>query len=252
MYDPVVPINVLLVREFYSNRDQKNQQEVYIRGRKIPCHYRDIEGVLCIPRLVEKNEYKELGEDYDNDDLDLDWVMRVIGRDGATWPSIPGRISKKLLNKEAWMWMKLVVCNLLPTRHETTLGVDHILLIYALMKAMTISLPGVMATAMNEDPTKSKKQLLPFPCSSPNGPKGMGSLNIRGMRFSMFQKRNNFSLMDCGKRKKIQLRILFYRLCLHWFHLQRLARASTVFEHQQQAVGDPEDEDGSDEDSFKE
>ncbi|MED6177194.1 hypothetical protein PIB30_095724, partial [Stylosanthes scabra] len=36
-------------------------------------------------------------------------------------------------------------------------------LIYALMKGLTISLPGIMVTAMNEDPTKSKKQLLPFP-----------------------------------------------------------------------------------------
>ncbi|MED6176329.1 hypothetical protein PIB30_087128 [Stylosanthes scabra] len=130
MYDPVVPINVSLVREFYANRDQKNQQEVYMRGRKIPCNYRDIKGVLRIPRLEGKNEFKEFGEDYNNDNLDLD---------------------------------ELVVCNLMPTRHETTLGVDHIMIICALMKGISISLPGIMVTAMNEDPTKSKKQLLPFP-----------------------------------------------------------------------------------------
>ncbi|MED6140704.1 hypothetical protein PIB30_095968 [Stylosanthes scabra] len=41
-----------------------------------------------------------------------------------------------------------------------------------------------------------------FPCSSPDGPKEPGSLHIQGMRFSMFQKCNNFSLMDCGKRKR--------------------------------------------------
>ncbi|MED6213269.1 hypothetical protein PIB30_091490 [Stylosanthes scabra] len=163
MCDPVVPINVSLVHELYANHNQKNQSEVYIRERKIPCYLRDIEGVLGVPRLERKSEHRKLGEDYDNDDLDLDRVMRVIGGDGATWPSIPGRISKKILNKEAWMWMKLVVCNIIPTRNGTTLGVDHILLIYALMKGMTISLPGVMTTAMNDDPTKSKRQLLPFP-----------------------------------------------------------------------------------------
>ncbi|MED6187808.1 hypothetical protein PIB30_080019 [Stylosanthes scabra] len=76
MCDPVVPINVSLVREFYANRDQKNQPEVYIRG--------DSEGVLGVPRLEGKSEHRVLGEDYDNDDLDLDEVMRVIGRDGAT------------------------------------------------------------------------------------------------------------------------------------------------------------------------
>ncbi|MED6126614.1 hypothetical protein PIB30_080097 [Stylosanthes scabra] len=160
MYDPAIPINVSLVREFYANRDQKNQPEVYIRGRKIPCHRREIEGVIGIPRLEGKSEHRELGDKYDIDDLDLDEVMQVIGKDGATWPSVPGRINKKILNKEAWMWMKLAVCNILLTRHETTLGVDHILLIYALMKGMMISLSEVM-----------------------------------GMRFSMSQKHNSFSPM---------------------------------------------------------
>ncbi|MED6172217.1 hypothetical protein PIB30_048005 [Stylosanthes scabra] len=163
MYDPVIPINMTLVREFYANRDQKNKREVYIRGRKIPYYLGDIEGVLHIPRFRGVSEHNAVGEKYDNDDLDMDEVMRVIGKDGATWPDVPGRVNKNILNKDAWMWMKLVVCNILPTRHETTLGVDHILLIYALMKGMTVSLPGVMVAAMNEDPTTSKRQLLPFP-----------------------------------------------------------------------------------------
>ncbi|MED6223045.1 hypothetical protein PIB30_070209 [Stylosanthes scabra] len=114
MYDPVVPINMTLAREFYANRDQKNQRE-------------------------------------------------VIGREGETWPEVPGRISNKTLNKDAWMRMKLIVCNIIPTKHETTLGADHILLIYTLMKGMTVSLPGVMVYAMNDDPTKYKRKQLPFP-----------------------------------------------------------------------------------------
>ncbi|MED6161349.1 hypothetical protein PIB30_059877 [Stylosanthes scabra] len=80
----------------------------------------------------------------------MDEVMQVIGRERETWLEVPGRISSKTLNKDAWMWMKLIVCNIMPTRHETTLG-------------MTVSLPGVMVSAMNEDPTKYKRQLLPIP-----------------------------------------------------------------------------------------
>ncbi|MED6114566.1 hypothetical protein PIB30_081518 [Stylosanthes scabra] len=93
----------------------------------------------------------------------MDEVMQVIGREGATWPEVPGRISSKTLNKDAWMWINLIVCNIMPTRDETTLGADHILLIYALMKGTIVSVPGVMVSAMNEDPTKYKRQLLPFP-----------------------------------------------------------------------------------------
>ncbi|MED6115113.1 hypothetical protein PIB30_087103 [Stylosanthes scabra] len=202
MYDPVVPINMTLVREFYANRDQKNQREVYIRGRKIPCFLGDIEIVLHISRLEGASEHKKVGEKYEKNKLDMDEVMQVIGREGETWPEVPGRISSKTLNKDAWMWMKLIMCNIMPTRHETTLGADHILFIYALMKGMTVSLPGVMVSAMNEDPTKYKRQLLPFPISSPNGPKKLGFLHIRGMRSLMSQKHNSSSPMAYLKRMK--------------------------------------------------
>ncbi|MED6187906.1 hypothetical protein PIB30_081037 [Stylosanthes scabra] len=163
MYNPVVPINMTLVCEFYANRDQKNQREVYMRGRMIPYFLRGIEKVLHIPRVEGASEHKKVGEKYDKNQLDMEEVMQVIGREGETWPEVPARISSKTLNKDAWMSMKLIVCNIMPTRHETTLGADHILLIYALMKGITVSLPGVMVSAMNEDPTKYKRQLLPFP-----------------------------------------------------------------------------------------
>ncbi|MED6165876.1 hypothetical protein PIB30_103801 [Stylosanthes scabra] len=116
MYDPVIPINMTLVRDFYANRNQKNQREVYMRGRKIPYFLGDIERVLHIPRLEGESEHKAVGEKYDNNKLDMDEVMLVISREGATWP-----------------------------------------------EGMTVSLPGVMVFAMNEDPTKYKRQLLPFP-----------------------------------------------------------------------------------------
>ncbi|MED6224237.1 hypothetical protein PIB30_082039 [Stylosanthes scabra] len=152
-----------LVREFYPNHNEKNQKEVYMRRRRIPCHFRDIEGVLHLTRLEGKSEHHQAGERYDKDDLDMNEVMRVIGREGATWPAVPGRLDKNLLNKDALMWMKLVVSNIMPTRHETTLGIDHVLLIYALMAEMSVLLPGIMVATMNEDPVKTKKQLLPFP-----------------------------------------------------------------------------------------
>ncbi|MED6115389.1 hypothetical protein PIB30_090019 [Stylosanthes scabra] len=137
MYDPVVAINMTLVR--------------------------DIERVLHIPRLEGTSEHKKLGEKYDKNELDMDEVIQVIGREEETWPEVPGRINSKTLNKDAWMLMKLIVCNIIPMRNETTLGADHILLIYALIKGITVSLPGVMVSAMNNDPTKYKRQLLPFP-----------------------------------------------------------------------------------------
>ncbi|MED6172075.1 hypothetical protein PIB30_046757 [Stylosanthes scabra] len=153
-----------LVREFYANRDERNHKEVYIRGRKIPCHVREIEGVLHLPRFEGNSELQQTGERYDKNELDMNEVMQVIGWEGTTWPTVPGRLDKNLLNKDAWMWMKLVVCNIMPTRHETTLGIDYILLIYALMTGMSVSLAGVMT------PSKSRISFYHSPCSSLNGP----------------------------------------------------------------------------------
>ncbi|MED6175523.1 hypothetical protein PIB30_079155, partial [Stylosanthes scabra] len=163
-----------------------------MRGKKIPCHLRDIEGVLHLSRLEGKSGHHQTGERYDNNKLDMNEVMQVIGREGATWPAVPGRLDKNLLNKDAWMWMKLVVSNIMPTRHETTLGIDHIMLIYALMARMLVSLPGIMVATMNEDPVKTKKQLLPFPCLSLNGPLLMRFPHIRGDKIFKVSKAQQF------------------------------------------------------------
>ncbi|MED6166419.1 hypothetical protein PIB30_109045, partial [Stylosanthes scabra] len=82
--------------------------------------------------------------------------------EGATWresprnPVIPTRPKKKILNYEAWMWLN-------PTRHDTTLSMEVVLLIYALMRVMPVFLASVMRCAMNADPTKSNTHLLIFP-----------------------------------------------------------------------------------------
>ncbi|MED6222175.1 hypothetical protein PIB30_061823 [Stylosanthes scabra] len=187
------------------------------------------------------------------------------------------------------MWMKLAVCNILPTRHETTLGVDHILLIYALMKGLTISLPGIMVTAMNEDPTKSKKQLLPFPMFITKWAEEAGVPTYQGDKIFNVPKAQQFypyglwkegreadedpipppmlapapPLATCtdipapSTRSSPQpSRKELIRALRHISQMEQIS-SPEVSKHQQQAAGDPEDEassdeGGSDEDSSKE
>ncbi|MED6128248.1 hypothetical protein PIB30_095802, partial [Stylosanthes scabra] len=136
---------------------------------KITCSMSTIEKTLGIPKFKGKCGYLEISEAYNNKTLNMDEVLQVIGKEGATWwedprnPVIPTRPKKKILNYEAWMWLKLVVCNINPTRHETTLSMEIVLLIYALMRDMPVCLASVMRYAMNADPTKTKTHLLIFP-----------------------------------------------------------------------------------------
>ncbi|MED6197934.1 hypothetical protein PIB30_061521 [Stylosanthes scabra] len=169
MYESSIPINLSWVREFYANRAKKDQREIFLRGKKMPCFVSTIEEVLNIPKFEEKCGYSEISVAYNKNELNMDDVLKVIGKEGATWwedphnPVIPARPKKKILNYEAWMWLKLIVCNINPTRHETTLSMEIVLLIYALMMDMLVSLPSVKIYAMNTNPTKSKNHLLLYP-----------------------------------------------------------------------------------------
>ncbi|MED6200188.1 hypothetical protein PIB30_082647 [Stylosanthes scabra] len=273
-----------LVWEFYANRNEKNQREVYMRGRKIPCHLRDIEGVLHLPRLEGKSELQQTGERYNKNEFDMNEVMQVIGREGTTWPAVPRRLDKNLLNKDAWMWMKLVVSNIMPTRHETTLGIDHVLLIYALMAGMSVSLPGVMVATMNDDPVKTKNQLLPFPmfitkwAAANKVPKAQQFFPYGKWKTNSEVERNpappapepapapmppqaartRAPTSSCGSSSQQSRDDLMLMLHpdLDISQLQQIS-SPEVSEQQQQAAsdsddGDSSDEDGSDEESFEE
>ncbi|MED6162675.1 hypothetical protein PIB30_072791 [Stylosanthes scabra] len=116
MYEPSIPINLSWVREFYANKTKKDQWEIFMRGRKITCFVSTIEKTLGIPKFRGKCGYSKISEAYNNETLNMDEVLRVIGKEGATWwesphnPVIPTRPKKKILNYEAWMWLKLVWC----------------------------------------------------------------------------------------------------------------------------------------------
>ncbi|MED6164768.1 hypothetical protein PIB30_093359 [Stylosanthes scabra] len=127
MYEPSIPINLSWVREFYANKTKKDQREIFIRGRKITCSVSTIEKTLGIPKFKGKCGYSKISEAYNNETLNMDEVLRVIGK------------------------------------HDTTLSMEVVLLIYALMRDMPACLASVMRCAMNADPTKSKTHLLIFP-----------------------------------------------------------------------------------------
>ncbi|MED6220534.1 hypothetical protein PIB30_045734 [Stylosanthes scabra] len=169
MYERSIPINLSWVWEFHANMAKKYQREIFLRGKNMPCFVSTIEKVLNIPKFERKCGYSEISIAYNKNKLNMDDVLKVIGKEGATWwedprtPVIPAKPKKKILNYEAWMWLKLIVCNINPTRHETTLSMEIVLLIYALMMDMPVSLPLVMTYAINTDPTKSKNHLLLYP-----------------------------------------------------------------------------------------
>ncbi|MED6111659.1 hypothetical protein PIB30_054308 [Stylosanthes scabra] len=71
-------------------------------GRNALSH--DILGVWQLPlsgAVDGVENWGVTGEAYDMNEQDMNEVVRVIGKDGATSPSVPGRLNKEILNKEA-------------------------------------------------------------------------------------------------------------------------------------------------------
>ncbi|MED6116929.1 hypothetical protein PIB30_104984, partial [Stylosanthes scabra] len=89
MYEPSIPINLSWLQEFYANKTKKDQREIFMRGRKITCSMSTIEKTLGIPKFRGNCGYSEISEDYNNETLNMDEVLRVIGKEGATWWESP-------------------------------------------------------------------------------------------------------------------------------------------------------------------
>ncbi|MED6149886.1 hypothetical protein PIB30_066924 [Stylosanthes scabra] len=85
MYEPSILINLSWVREFYANKTKKDQWEIFLGGRKITCSVSTIEKTLGIPKFRGKHGYSEISEAYNNKTLNMDEVLQVIGKEGATW-----------------------------------------------------------------------------------------------------------------------------------------------------------------------
>ncbi|MED6226016.1 hypothetical protein PIB30_099270, partial [Stylosanthes scabra] len=120
------------------------------------------------------------------------------------------RPKKKILNYEIWMWLKLIVCNINPTRHETTLSMETVLLIYALIMDMPVCLASVMSYAMNADPTKTKTHLLIFPMFITKWARENNVPRFPGDVILKIPKSQQFSPMGSGVRMMKKLHLPFH------------------------------------------
>ncbi|MED6213549.1 hypothetical protein PIB30_094464 [Stylosanthes scabra] len=139
MYNDLTPINLTLVREFYSNFSSANQRRVFLRGKQIPITEDALNAFLPVttppPSKVEDAYEKNL-------------VRKDIGA----------------LNTElAQGWQKMIVSNMQLLKHHTTFSMNMALLIYTLMEGGPIHLGRIINNSMYHATTGASDQRLPFP-----------------------------------------------------------------------------------------
>ncbi|MED6134002.1 hypothetical protein PIB30_033425 [Stylosanthes scabra] len=138
MYNDLVDINVTIVKEFYSNFSKSVQRTVYLRGTQINIDEESISSFLGIQDPIPKTQdtYEINKVRRATGDLNMNDVLATIATPRMTWDRYnpkSGRVDNEILKREARGWMKMMVCNLKPLRHETTYSWDTIMLFFTLM-----------------------------------------------------------------------------------------------------------------------
>ncbi|MED6203989.1 hypothetical protein PIB30_004996 [Stylosanthes scabra] len=99
-------------------------------------------------------------------DLNMNDVFATIATPGMTWDRYnpkSGRVDNGILKREARAWMKMMVCNLKPLRHETTYSWDTIMLLFTLMDGGSIHLGRIINKSMYDAAIGKRDQWLAFP-----------------------------------------------------------------------------------------
>ncbi|MED6223407.1 hypothetical protein PIB30_073671 [Stylosanthes scabra] len=155
MYNALEPINIILVRKFYSNFSSANQQTVFLRGKQIPITenaFNAFLGITTPPQSKEEDAYEKNLVRKNIGALDMGLVLPTIALPGMRWDSYKpksGRVDNAILTPQARGWQKMIVCNVQPLKHHTTFSMNMALLIYTLMEGGPIHLSRIVNNSIS-------------------------------------------------------------------------------------------------------
>ncbi|MED6187252.1 hypothetical protein PIB30_074668 [Stylosanthes scabra] len=171
MYNDLTPINLTLVREFYSYFSSANQRTVFLHGKQIPIIEDALNAFLPVttpPSSKAEDAFvKNLVRKYIGA-LKMELVLAIIAMLGMRWDSYKPksrRVDNAILTPQARGWQKMIVSNMQPLTHHTTFSMNMALLIYTLMEGGPIHHGCVINNSVYHATTGASDQRLPFPSS---------------------------------------------------------------------------------------
>ncbi|PON70375.1 hypothetical protein PanWU01x14_080440 [Parasponia andersonii] len=132
--DPIVP----LVREFYTNMTNPDDDTVYIRGVQVPLSVEAINTIFSLGDPID--EHSEFVEDITKPELVI--VLETVAIVGAEWNvSSQGAYTclRSSLNPPAKVWYHFLKSRLLPTTHGKTVSKEHVSLLYSMLTGKSIN-----------------------------------------------------------------------------------------------------------------
>lgn len=137
------PAMVSIVQEFYVNAKETEGHVVRVRGKEVSYAKAEINAYYKLSEMVGDDEFTE----YMQKDIDLSEVIKVLCRPGAEWKSKEHEafsFAHKELNRYGKAWYYFLCAKLMSTTQVTDVIHDRVVLLYAIVKGMTIDVGQVI------------------------------------------------------------------------------------------------------------
>lgn len=155
---PIVP----LVRKFYTNLLDFNQEMVFVQNVKVPFTAREINSIFGLKEVVD--EYVDFALEVTNEQLEV--VLTKVAIEGATWPISPqGAYTciRKELKLHAHIWYHFLTARLMPSTHGKTVAKNRVLLLYSTRTGISVNIGEIIIEEIKTCSAARKRGGLYFP-----------------------------------------------------------------------------------------
>ncbi|EXB53755.1 hypothetical protein L484_022412 [Morus notabilis] len=156
--NPIVP----LVREFYANLLDFNQETVFVQNVKVPFTARAINSIFGLEEVVD--EYVDFASEVTDEQLEV--VLAEVAIEGATWQISPqGAYTciRKELKRHAQIWYHFLTARFMPSTHGKTVAKDRVLLLYSILTGISVNIEEITIKEIKACSAARKRGGLYFP-----------------------------------------------------------------------------------------
>ena len=160
----LTPAHTRLVEEFYANLRYTLGSRIFLRGQRIDFSPAAINSLYQAPE-VDNDAFTRML------DGEVNWeeVLETIGHPGSHWtyhaqPSTkPRHLENRFLNRDARVWLQVILSRLRPVTHTHSITPDRCILLHCLVTGQDIDLGKAIWRHMQH--VANSTAALAFPCT---------------------------------------------------------------------------------------
>ena len=171
MSAPEEPAVEPLVREFYANFPERQDDIVFVRGEDVPFSAQEINKFYDLPEIFT-DQYGEFKRTSRNDDI----ILSAIAKPGVAW-EVSRKQKKTLkgtqLTPMARLWRYFICAKLMPETHYSTVTHEKAELLYSIATRKSMDVGDIIYESIRTASTKGRSSYcfphLILPCAKKRG-----------------------------------------------------------------------------------